>query len=213
MSSKTSASKGPNIHKVFNLGAADMNSFQQHYDKYDTNWMHLTSWFEDSYITLIQSIRNLAYSAGEIELEGVSRYSSQPKSSNMPIFIMRPFRGQLEGQTRSVVDRLQQQGDNSVFWVDTSGWFDTDVDFDKRPEDQHFFLDELGPAKQWRLTERGHQRAAILLHSHIFRYLARSVEECPFLPPHVYDEDRRDTDDGPRFEERETELDWKWNKT
>lgn len=40
--------------------------------------------------------------------------------------------------------------------------------------------------KQWRLTERGNQRVAILLHLHVCRYLARDAERCAFLPPEVY---------------------------
>jgi len=28
-----------------------------------------------------------------------------------------------------------------VFWLDTSGWLNTDIHFDGRPEDQDFFLD------------------------------------------------------------------------
>jgi hypothetical protein len=45
---------------------------------------------------------------------------------------------------------------------------------------------EESSSKQWRLTERGNQRVAILLHMHVCRYLARDVEKCAFLPPESY---------------------------
>lgn len=54
---------------------------------------------------------------------------------------MRPFRGQLEQATHAVVDRLRMEGDKSLFWLDTSGWLNTEVHFDGRREDQDFFLD------------------------------------------------------------------------
>jgi hypothetical protein len=47
-------------------------------------------------------------------------------------------------------------------------------------------LSEERPSKQWRLTERGNQRVAILLHMHVCRYLARQVDKCAFLPPEIY---------------------------
>ena len=53
--------------------------------------------------------------------------------------------------------------------------------------DSHLTADlEVGPSKQWRLTELGNQRVAILLHMHVCRYLARDAEKCAFLPPEVY---------------------------
>ena len=99
---------------------------------------------------------------------------------------MRPLRGQLEQATHSVVDRLRLDGDKLVFWLDTSGWLDTIIDFEGRAEDQDFFLDEESSSREWRLTERGNQRVAILLHMHVCRYLARDAEKCVFLRPEVY---------------------------
>lgn len=72
-----------------------------------------------------------------------SRYihSARYAAAGVPIFVMRPFRGQLEQATHAVVDRLRKDGDKSVFWLDTSGWLNTEVDLDGRAEDQDFFLD------------------------------------------------------------------------
>jgi len=54
---------------------------------------------------------------------------------------MRPFRGQFEQATHAVVERLRKEGDRSIFWLDTSGWLNTQVDFEGRAEEQDFFLD------------------------------------------------------------------------
>ena len=53
-----------------------------------------------------------------------------------PIYVMRPLRGQLEQATRWVVDRLRSEGHSSVFWLDTSGWLNTEADFEGSEEDQ-----------------------------------------------------------------------------
>jgi hypothetical protein len=60
----------------------------------------------------------------------------------VPIFVMRPFRGQLEGATHAVVERLRMDGDNAVFWLDTSGWLDTEIDFQGNAANQDFFLND-----------------------------------------------------------------------
>jgi hypothetical protein len=92
--------------------------------------------FEDTYASLIRTIRSLAY----------PKYSSvtnapQSGAAGLPIFIMRPFHGRLDQVTRSVVNRLRLEGDSPVYWLDTSGWLNTDVDFEGPPDDQDFFLD------------------------------------------------------------------------
>ncbi len=109
--------------------------------------------------------------------------SSNIPQAPIPIFVMRPFLGQLEHATQNIVNRLRKDGDKSVFWIDTSGWLDPE---DTSSEDQDFLLDEsVSPAKR-RLTERGNQRVAVFLHMHVCRYLARVEEKCAFLPPEVY---------------------------
>jgi hypothetical protein len=104
--------------EIMNIGHADWESFQTYGDKYkmslwvDISLQHttpliltrfhrfeLSTAFEDSYISMIKAIRTIAY----------------PTTPSIPIFIMRPFRGQLEEATRSVVERLRFGGDKAVF--------------------------------------------------------------------------------------------------
>ena len=103
--------------------------------------------------------------------------------ASIPIFIMRPFRGQLEYATQEVVNRLRADGDKSVFWLDTSGWLEVTEDATVAED---FFLDTMAKPPKWRLTEQGNQRAAIFLHMHVCRYLASDGSRCAFLPPEVY---------------------------
>ena len=98
---------------------------------------------------------------------------------------MRPFQGQLEHATQSVVHRLRATGDKSVYWIDTSGWLQ--ADFDPGAATQDFFLDAAADPPRWRLTEQANQRVAVFLHMHVCRYLARDGEECAFLAPEVYE--------------------------
>jgi hypothetical protein len=191
--------------QVMNIGNSDWDSFQTHNQEYNKTIWELSVTYEETYIAMIKAIRTLAYPKYSTATIDSSRYvySPQTAAAGIPIFIMRPFRGQLEQATHAVVDRLRKEGDKAVFWLDTSGWLNSEVHFDGRAEDQDFFLDGLSPAtsrsiaeancppeesssKQWRLTERGNQRVAILLHMHVCRYLAREVDKCAFLPPEIY---------------------------
>ncbi|KUJ23323.1 uncharacterized protein LY89DRAFT_755212 [Mollisia scopiformis] len=171
---------------VMNIGNSDWDSFQSHYQEYNKTLWELSVVFEETYISMIKAIRTLAYPKYSTSIDSRYTYTARNAAVGIPIFIMRPFRGQLEQATHSVVDRLQKEGDKAIFWLDTSGWLNTEVDFQGRAEDQDFFLDEESPSKQWRLTERGNQRVAILLHMHVCRYLARDREKCAFLPPEIY---------------------------
>ncbi|PBP22147.1 LigA protein [Diplocarpon rosae] len=168
---------------VLNIGSSDYESFQKHSSEYNKTMWELSGIFEETYISMIKAIRALAYPKYSAASMDSSRYLD---SGGVPIFVMRPFRGQLEQATHAVVDRIRKDGDKNIFWLDTSGWLNTEVDFEGRPEDQDFFLDEESPSKQWRLTERGNQRVAILLHMHVCRYLAREADKCAFLPPEIY---------------------------
>jgi hypothetical protein len=134
--------------QVMNIGNSDWDSFQNHNQEYNKTIWELSVSFEETYIAMIKAIRTLAYpkySAATIEY---SRYVYSPQSAaaGIPIFIMRPFRGQLEQATHAVVDRLRKEGDKAVFWLDTSGWLNTELHFDGRAEDQDFFLDGISPA-------------------------------------------------------------------
>ncbi|KAI9056185.1 hypothetical protein LZ554_001113 [Drepanopeziza brunnea f. sp. 'monogermtubi'] len=173
---------------ILNIGSSDYDSFQTHIQEYNRTMWELSVLFEETYVSMIQAIRTLAYPKYSAATMDSTRYiySAQNAAAGVPIFVMRPFRGQLEQATHAVVDRLRMDGDKNVFWLDTSGWLNTEANFYGRGEDQDFFLDEESSSKQWRLTERGNQRVAILLHMHVCRFLARETEKCAFLPPEIY---------------------------
>ena len=103
--------------------------------------------------------------------------------ATIPIFVMRPFHGELEHATQGAVNRLRNEGDKGVFWLDTTGWLEVE-DTDTTKSD--FFVDPNEPDGHPHLTERGNQKVAIYLHMHLCRYLAGNDESCAFLPPEVY---------------------------
>jgi len=133
--------------QVMNIGNSDWDSFQIHNQQYNKTVWELSVSFEETYIAMIKAIRTLAYPRYSTATIEASRYVYSPQSSaaGIPIFIIRPFRGQLEQATHAVVDRLRKEGDKAVFWLDTSGWLNTEIHFDGRAEDQDFFLDGLCP--------------------------------------------------------------------
>ncbi len=123
-----------------NIGSSDWESFQAHSEEYNKTITELIRDFEETYVTMIKAIRTLAYPKYTAIDNSRYIYSPQISAAGIPIFIMRPFRGQLEQATRSVVDRLSREGDKAVFWLDTSGWLNTKVDFDGLAEDQDFLI-------------------------------------------------------------------------
>lgn len=127
-----------------NLGNSDWESFQAYSQEYNKSIWDLSVLFEDTYVSLVQKIRRFAYPAYSATSAHFLNADSFPHTAGgVPIFVMRPLRGQLEGATHAVVDRLRKDGDKSVFWLDTSGWLDTDVDFEGSAENQDFFLDGI----------------------------------------------------------------------
>jgi hypothetical protein len=137
---------------------------------------------------LIKSMRRLAYPRHPARihkgrLDGTYGANSNAPAS-IPIFILRPLRGQLEHSTQSVVNRLRADGDKGVFWIDTSGWLEQG---DGVSNTMDYFLDNSTSPGGWRLTEQGHQRVVIFLHMHVCSFLASSEESCAFLAPDVYE--------------------------
>jgi len=161
-----------------------MQSFESNLADYNKTARELRASFEDTYVSLVKAIRNLAYPVHPATVEsqrlGLEAIADANSPANIPIFIMRPFRGELEHATQSTVNRLRDDGDKSVFWLDTSGWLD---DNHSESSQADFFLDAENNSY---LTERGNQKAAIYLHMHTCRYLAAEDENCAFLPPEVY---------------------------
>ncbi|KAI9675280.1 MAG: hypothetical protein M1817_001182 [Caeruleum heppii] len=170
---------------VFHVGGSDSTSFEKHAEEYNMTSWELSARFEDTYVSLIKATRQLAYSEqpGAMTASPAKSSGFVGDAASVPIFVMRPLRGQLEHATQSVVDRLRKDGDKSVFWLDTSGWLDCDG---TSQGEEDFYHDESVDPARWRLTERGNQRVAIFLHMHVCRYLAQDTDRCAFLPPEVY---------------------------
>ena len=168
------------------MGSADETSFNSNASDHSIDRWQLSELFENTYVSLIKAIRGLAYPKHPAivysERTGSSNYPITAPAS-VPIFILRPLRGQVEHETQNVVSKLRADGDKAVFWLDTSGWLDVD---NEGTEVGDFFLDESVAPKKWRLTEQGNQRVAIFLHMHVCRYLAEAEEKCAFLPHEVY---------------------------
>jgi len=170
-----------------NIGASDYYSFENRINDYNKTGGELFVGFEDTYVSLIKAIRTLAYqnhpATLEIQRLGLEAYAVNNAPANIPIFIMRPFNGELEHATQNAVNRLRGEGDKGVFWLDTSGWLEIE---DTERADSDFFQDPADESNRWHLTERGNQKVAIYLHMHVCRYLAAADEKCAFLPPEVY---------------------------
>ena len=172
---------------MINLGDSDSISFSEHASKYNKTLWDLSENFETTYVSLVKAIRGLAYpkhpSILQSERSGTPGVASSIAPAAIPIFVMRPLRGQLEQATQNAVARLRADGDKAVFWLDTSGWLDANIDDSDAPD---FFHDDTVTPAKWRLTAQGNQRVAIFLHMHVCRYLAGAEERCAFLPHEVY---------------------------
>ncbi|KAL8679832.1 MAG: hypothetical protein Q9186_003898 [Xanthomendoza sp. 1 TL-2023] len=177
---------------ILNFGNSDKVSFDEHADEYNKTAWDLAERFENTYVSLIKAIRTLAYpqhpSTIQSERSGYSTFVPNSVPASIPIFVMRPLRGELEHATQNIVNRLRTAGDKYVFWLDTSGWLDHSSSLDPAAlANQDFYLDDSVMPSKWRLSERGNQRTAIFLHMHVCRYLARDGEKCPFLPSETYE--------------------------
>ncbi|KAI9809093.1 MAG: hypothetical protein M1825_002382 [Sarcosagium campestre] len=174
---------------ILNIGASDSESIEKHQAEYNKTTWDLVERYEDTYVSFVKSIRELAYPRHpELASAAYSDFSDSGTvggqgSVSIPIFIMRPLRGQFEHATQGAVNRLRADGDKSVFWLDTSGWLNTEAG---NSEDPDFYQDGTESSSRWHLTERGNQRVAIYLHMHACRYLAKEQDKCAFLEPEVY---------------------------
>jgi len=173
--------------ELLNIGGADDTSFHEFGSDYNATLWDLSEKFESTYVSLIKAIRDLAYpkhpNIVQSERSGKPGIIPSAGPATIPIFVMRPLRGQLEQATQNAVAKLRADGDKSVFWLDTSGWLDPDG---TKEEMTDFFLDDTAAPPKYRLTEQGNQRVAIFLHMHVCRYLAGAEEKCAFLPHEIY---------------------------
>ena len=198
----------PNTLQVLNLGDSDSLSFSEHALEYNKSMKDLINKFENTYISLVKGIRRLGYPVHPaiVQSERLGSPGVIPSGTpaSIPIFIMRPLRGQLEQATQNIVAKLRFEGDKSVFWLDTSGWLDP---ADDSEDSMDFFLDDTVQPPKWRLSDQGNQRVAIFLHTHVCRYLAALKDKCAFLPQEVYQGTVYDPEEAQldRFVEREKE--------
>lgn len=173
------------MEQILHLGSSDHLSFTKFEQEYDQTLWELSERFEDTYVSLIKAIRTLAYpkhpTTFHSERFGILESLANVSTAAVPIFVMRPLRGQLEQATQNVVNKLRLAGDKAVYWLDTTGWLN-----DKEEDSIDLYYDESTSPAKWRLTEQGNQRVAIFLHMHLCRYLAASNEKCAFLPQEVY---------------------------
>ncbi|KAL8707985.1 MAG: hypothetical protein Q9220_007065 [cf. Caloplaca sp. 1 TL-2023] len=177
---------------ILNLGNSDQASFDLYASDYNQSAWDLAERFEATYLSLIKAIRTLAYPKHPAtiisERSGYKTYIPNSVPASIPIFVMRPLRGELEHSTQNIVTRLRAAGDKYVYWLDTSGWLDPNMSQDsEQMHNDDFYLDKRVQPPKYRLSERGNQRTAIFLHGHVCRYLARMGEKCPFLPSEVYE--------------------------
>ncbi|KAK4695020.1 hypothetical protein P7C71_g2657, partial [Lecanoromycetidae sp. Uapishka_2] len=172
---------------VLNIGSSDDASFHTYESDYNKTLWDLSEKFETTCISLVKAVRNLAYpkhpSIVQSERSGTPGIVPSTTPASIPVFVMRPLRGELEQATQNAVAKLREDGDKAVFWLDTTGWLDPDTENSEIPD---FFIDETVTPARWRLTEQGNQRVAIFLHMHVCRYLAGAEEKCAFLPHEIY---------------------------
>ncbi|KAL9105804.1 MAG: hypothetical protein Q9227_009060 [Pyrenula ochraceoflavens] len=145
--------------------------------------------FEKAYMDLIHSIRRSAYPVhpqaiygryGALEYGYI--YNSAP--ATIPIMILRPFlSNMLSTPSLSVVQKLQSEGDRSIFWVDTSGWLDEPSESAMRAQSStgdFIFIPNDGEP-QYQLTEVANRKVTAFLQMHLCHYLASNADDCAFL--------------------------------
>lgn len=134
-------------------------------------------------IDLVHNIRARAYPYDTVtrqfaSCDGGYRYNSAP--STLPIFLITPFtasrrfvtkRQKLDTVISDVLSQaaitLQSEGDKSTFWIDTSGWLESQADFVVRT---NFTSKRTRLDTAW-LTPFANFKVASLLQDHLCSYL------------------------------------------
>lgn len=152
--------------------------------------------FLKAYIKFIKSVRRIQYHAprqttpNQHPFTNGYAYNSAPPT--VPIFILRPFTGNMEHESQLVVQRLHKEGDRAVIWVDTTGWLDVpqhgwntgNEDFEPRKDPDND--DGEDQRTDWQLTTSAHRKVASFLQLHLCLYLALDIAPCPFLRHDTY---------------------------
>jgi hypothetical protein len=153
-------------------------------------------------ISFIHNIRATAYpyqsttEQSGLHIEGDGSYSYNSAPSTLPIFLLVPFTASRRFVTKKqklhtvisdvlsqVASTLQNQGDKSTFWIDTSGWLDSRVDFAPRIN----FTSGRTRLDTALLTPFANYKVASLLADHLCPYLkvpsanpSESSNDCQF---------------------------------
>jgi hypothetical protein len=197
---------GPSV-LILQLGLIDFVTF---FSDEKNNNKHAVDKFTNDFVNLcvkyVRTIRKSAYPLGWTsssgrpwgpsvalqEQDGSYIYNSAP--STLPIFLMTPFSASRHFVTNKItLDRfvsnalsqvastLQADGDKSTFWIDTSGWLDSEKDF---------VTHSVNPSSAYYhpLTRVGNDKVARLLADHICPYIhdtggtagSATAAKCPF---------------------------------
>ncbi|KAJ9612188.1 hypothetical protein H2200_003785 [Cladophialophora chaetospira] len=143
-----------------------------------------TDEFVDAYVRLVHTIRSGAYAFQDTDQtnimgdDGSYIYNSAP--STLPIFLIPPFSSRRRLVTRKltlhkfisdalaqVVARLHAEGDKSTHRIDTTGWLDPKIDFD-RHHARYTYKDDVDATP---LTAAANVKVAALLADHICPYI------------------------------------------
>lgn len=137
-------------------------------------------------IGFIHNIRATAYpydsttEQSGLNIDGDGSYSYNSAPSTLPIFLFAPFTALRRFVTKKqklhtvisdvlseVASTLQNEGDKSTFWIDTSGWLDSRVDFAPRIN----FTSRRTRLDTALLTPFANYKVASLLADHLCPYL------------------------------------------
>lgn len=142
--------------------------------------------FKTAVIRFIHNIRATAYpydptmKQSGLGVQGDGSYSYNSAPSTLPIFLLAPFTASRRFVTKKqklhtvisdvlsqVASTLQSEGDKSTFWIDTSGWLDSRVDFATRTN----FTSGRTRLDIAMLTPFANYKVASLLADHLCPYL------------------------------------------
>lgn len=148
--------------------------------------------FVKAYVKFVKSVRRIQYHTPRHSIPNqhpffTNGYAYNSAPPTIPVFILRPFTGDMEHESQLVVQRLHKEGDRSVIWVDTTGWLDVpqhgrntdNEDFEPRKDPDND--DGEDQRTDLQLTIRAHRKVASFLQVHLCLYLALDITLCPFL--------------------------------
>lgn len=192
---------------ILQLGLHDFMDFYSDKSNRKHTLEQFTNDFVEAYVKFIGTIRRTGYpfdttslltgSSMDRQDDGSYVYNSAP--STLPILLIAPFSASRRFVTRKIrLDRvistalqqvvkvLEEEGDKSTFWIDTTGWLDHKDDFIQPDTDS-----STPPQRQAQrlLTQYANFKVGKLLSDHLCTYItggvkgdgiASATESCPF---------------------------------